>query len=105
MRVIRTSFVIATFTLFILLPRTGRVAFDGMGDRLFAEYQVVNIQRQEEADTEPQHVTVGNYSYTNVRTQHDSILFILSTFLTIFTLLYLTDAIKVLNLTKFPVDL
>ena len=73
MRVIRTSFVIATFTLFILLPRTGRVAFDGMGDRLFAEYQVVNIQRQEEADTEPQHVTVGNYSYTNVRTQHHSI--------------------------------
>ena len=46
-----------------------------MGDRLFAEYQVINIQRQEEADTEPQHVTVGNYSYTNVRTQHDYILY------------------------------
>ena len=74
-----------------------------MGDRLFAEYQVINIQRQEEADTEPQHVTVGNYSYTNVRTHHDYIYNI--HVLTIFTLLYLTDAIKVLNLTKFPVDL
>eukprot|EP00090_Calanus_glacialis_P018797 TRINITY_DN29121_c0_g1_i1.p1 TRINITY_DN29121_c0_g1~~TRINITY_DN29121_c0_g1_i1.p1 ORF type:complete len:1142 (-),score=246.94 TRINITY_DN29121_c0_g1_i1:120-3545(-) len=45
--------------------RTGRVAFDAMGDRLFAEYKVVNIQRGTRG-ADPEHVVVGNYSFSNV---------------------------------------
>ena len=37
-----------------------------MGDRLFAEYQVINIQK-DQGGRSPKHVTVGNYKYTNVR--------------------------------------
>ena len=43
-----------------LVARTGRVAFDAMGDRLFAEYKVVNIQRGNRG-AEPEQVVVGNY--------------------------------------------
>ena len=49
-----------------LVARTGRVAFDAMGDRLFAEYKVVNIQRGTRG-ADPEHVVVGNYSFSNVR--------------------------------------
>ena len=48
-----------------LVARTGRVAFDAMGDRLFAEYKVVNIQRGNRG-AEPEQVVVGNYSFSNV---------------------------------------
>ena len=55
---------------------TGRVAFDAMGDRLFAEYKIINIQREGggQAEGEVEHVIVGNYSYTNVGT----IIFVIS---------------------------
>ena len=36
-----------------------------MGDRLFAEYQIINIQKDQNGKT-PEHVIVGNYKYTNV---------------------------------------
>ena len=39
---------------------TGRVGFDEMGDRIYAEYQIVNMQRKRK-------VTVGYYNYSNVR--------------------------------------
>ena len=38
-----------------------------MGDRLFAEYKVVNIQRGTRGGA-PEQVVVGNYSFFNVRT-------------------------------------
>ena len=38
---------------------TGRVGFDEMGDRIYAEYQIVNMQRKRK-------VTVGYYNYSNV---------------------------------------
>ena len=40
------------------------MAFDGMGDRLFAEYKVVNIQRGTRGG-DPEQVVVGNYSFCN----------------------------------------
>ena len=48
--------------------RTGRVAFDAMGDRVFAEYKIINIKRTAGAgpSSTPKQVTVGNYSYHNV---------------------------------------
>ena len=45
--------------------RTGRVAFDAMGDRVFAEYKIINIKRAGPS-SRPKQVTVGNYSYHNV---------------------------------------
>ncbi len=44
-----------------LLPNgvTGRVAFDSMGDRVYAEYRVINVQNEGA-------VEVGNYRYSNV---------------------------------------
>ena len=39
-----------------------------MGDRLFAEYKIINIQREGGGEGEAKHVIVGNYSYTNVGT-------------------------------------
>lgn len=44
---------------------TGRVAFDEMGDRIYAEYQVVNVQHNPRTNTEEK-VTVGFYNYSNV---------------------------------------
>ena len=60
----------------IFCRSTGRVAFDAMGDRLFAEYKIINIQREGggQAEGEVEHVIVGNYSYTNVGT----IIFVIS---------------------------
>ena len=48
--------------------RTGRVAFDAMGDRVFAEYKIINIRRDSGngARARPKLVTVGNFSYNNV---------------------------------------
>ena len=54
---------------YLFFPSTGRVAFDAMGDRLFAEYKIINIQREGGGpEGEVEHVIVGNYSYTNVGT-------------------------------------
>ena len=39
---------------------TGRVAFDDNGDRIFAEYDIVNIQNNN------QKVSVGQYFYSAV---------------------------------------
>ncbi|XP_023346842.1 glutamate [NMDA] receptor subunit 1 [Eurytemora carolleeae] len=46
--------------------RTGRVVFDAMGDRLFAEYKVMNIQPNEAGEKEL--VAVGNYSFSRETT-------------------------------------
>lgn len=43
---------------------TGRVAFDEMGDRIYAEYQVVNIQTDARSRTSKKAV-VGYYNYSN----------------------------------------
>ena len=47
-----------------------------MGDRLFAEYQVINIQKDHNGKT-PNHVIVGNYKYTNVRIAQPTITFVI----------------------------
>ena len=52
------------------------MAFDGMGDRLFAEYQIINIQKDQNGKT-PKHVIVGNYKYTNVGHIHPVIVLVL----------------------------
>ena len=44
---------------------TGRVAFDEMGDRIYAEYQIVNMQKSGRSN-QVQKVTVGYYNYSNV---------------------------------------
>ena len=44
---------------------TGRVAFDEMGDRIYAEYQVVNVQTDYRSKS-PKKAVVGNYKYSNV---------------------------------------
>ena len=45
---------------------TGRVAFDEMGDRIYAEYEVVNVQTDFRSRTSKKSV-VGYYNYSNVR--------------------------------------
>ena len=42
---------------------TGRVAFDEMGDRIYAEYQVVNVQQRH---SKLEGAVVGYYNYSNV---------------------------------------
>ena len=50
------------FVLALLyLGRTGRVAFDEMGDRMFAEYEVINIQKSSKNG-----IQVGQYKYDKV---------------------------------------
>jgi ionotropic glutamate receptor NMDA 1 len=44
---------------------TGRVAFDEMGDRIYAEYQVVNVQKDRQTNFDHK-VNVGSYKYSNV---------------------------------------
>ncbi|XP_059080362.1 glutamate [NMDA] receptor subunit 1-like isoform X1 [Tigriopus californicus] len=44
---------------------TGRVAFDDMGDRLFAEYKVINVQA-DHRNNFPKGVKVGNYKYSEM---------------------------------------
>ncbi len=44
---------------------TGRVAFDEMGDRIYAEYEVVNVQKDSKANYNTK-VVVGSYKYSNV---------------------------------------
>ena len=46
---------------------TGRVAFDGMGDRMYAEYEVINIQGNLRKSFD-KGVIVGSYKYAQVRT-------------------------------------
>ena len=45
---------------------TGRVAFDGMGDRIYAEYQIFNVQN-DPRNNFARGVVVGNYKYSKVR--------------------------------------
>ena len=45
---------------------TGRVAFDGMGDRIYAEYEVINLQN-DPRNNFAREVNVGNYKYSKVR--------------------------------------
>ena len=45
---------------------TGRVAFDSMGDRIFAEYEVYNVQNDPKNNFANGDV-VGNYKYSKVR--------------------------------------
>ena len=42
---------------------TGRVAFDAMGDRMYAEYEVINIQNNARGNNFPEGTEVGNYIY------------------------------------------
>ena len=51
---------------------TGRVAFDEMGDRIYAEYQVVNVQTDYRSKS-PKKAVVGNYKYSNVSKFHNCI--------------------------------
>ena len=50
---------------FLFLGETGRVAFDEMGDRMFAEYEIINVQKQ--SGRARANVTVGHYKYDLVR--------------------------------------
>ena len=45
--------------------KTGRVAFDEMGDRMFAEYKIINVQPS--GNDKRVEKTVGNYKYEKVR--------------------------------------
>ena len=45
---------------------TGRVAFDGMGDRIYAEYKVINVQN-DPRNNFALGVEVGQYTYSVVR--------------------------------------
>lgn len=47
---------------------TGRVAFDGMGDRMFAEYKVINIKTDPKSNY-PRMSEVGQYKYSEVSRQ------------------------------------
>ena len=55
------------FETFKVLPDgiTGRVAFDSMGDRIYAEYQVINVQ-DDPRNNFVKGVIVGNYQYSKV---------------------------------------
>lgn len=44
----------------LLNGQTGKVAFDDNGDRIFAEYDVVNVQEEQVQ------VSVGRYFFSNV---------------------------------------
>ena len=46
---------------------TGRVAFDEMGDRMFAEYKIINVQPSRNSNKRVEERTVGNYKYEKVR--------------------------------------
>ena len=54
---------IFALSLIQILPdgETGRVAFDAMGDRINAEYRVVNVQRKGDSRE------VGTYNFSKVR--------------------------------------
>ena len=45
---------------------TGRVGFDEMGDRIYAEYQIVNVQMNTKSKNK---MTVGYYNYSKVSLQ------------------------------------
>ncbi len=53
-----------------ILPdgKTGRVAFDGMGDRICAEYKVINVQK-DPRNGAARGVEVGTYRYSKVSKQ------------------------------------
>ena len=60
--------------LIIYTGKTGRVAFDEMGDRMFAEYEIINIQKitkstkeyQSQSDKGVSEVPVGSHKYDKV---------------------------------------
>jgi hypothetical protein len=45
--------------------KTGRVAFDGMGDRIYAEYKVLNVQN-DPRNNFGKGIEVGSYRYSKV---------------------------------------
>lgn len=45
---------------------TGRVAFDDNGDRIFAEYDIMNIQYAGPGNNNKTQVSVGQYFYPTV---------------------------------------
>jgi len=66
------SFVICLFRYIrkqiLLYGSTGRVAFDDNGDRIFAEYDIVNIQYTGPDNNKTQ-MSVGQYFYPAVSRQ------------------------------------
>ena len=58
--------------LILYTGKTGRVAFDEMGDRMFAEYEIINIQKNTQTKQQYQsnkgvsEVPVGSYKYDKV---------------------------------------
>ena len=52
---------------------TGRVGFDEMGDRIYAEYQIVNVQMNTKSKNK---MTVGYYNYSKVSLQFFNLLYI-----------------------------
>lgn len=50
---------------------TGRVAFDSMGDRIYAEYQVINVQ-EDPRSKKARRAIVGNYQYSKVSNNQKS---------------------------------
>ena len=53
---------------------TGRVGFDEMGDRIYAEYQIVNVQMNTKSKNK---MTVGYYNYSKVSLQFLDLLYLL----------------------------
>ena len=51
-----------------------RVAFDAMGDRMFAEYEVINLQDNNRVQgsgvRRTRNATVGSYKYSKVQTDN-----------------------------------
>lgn len=69
-----SDFFFSTFRFRFILEQvlknglTGKVAFDENGDRINAEYEVINIQEVNETGIiKKKHVTVGQYIYNKVR--------------------------------------
>ena len=52
---------------YIFQGQTGRVAFDEMGDRMFAEYKIINMKPSNKNDGKRvKEATVGHYEYKTV---------------------------------------
>ncbi len=53
------------FNFYVSDGVTGRVAFDSMGDRIYAEYQVINVQ-EDYRNKVTRRAIVGNYQFSKV---------------------------------------
>lgn len=72
--------------------QTGQVAFDDNGDRIFAEYDIINIQYG--PDNNKSQVSVGQYFYPPVSVAQISQRFV-TTIFTHFTFTHYTRSFKV----------